>query len=222
MDVRWGVSQTGDPPSDPGPADDPGVTAVVEPLPTATIHAGHLSHVPVDEPPLARRIRTVDDAIGSAERALLFAAFIVLVITNLYRTGLSLFFHESSLKAIEVSRISAFAIGMFGAAYAAQSRRNFGLDLVSALMSSKVKAVTRVFTNIAAFVAAGLLFYGGRLIQEALTKEKQHYELIPISVVGWFIPICALLIMVHVACHLVIEVDYLRRGQTAPEPELVG
>jgi TRAP-type C4-dicarboxylate transport system permease small subunit len=233
------VSQTGDPPppsdSPPDalyppvaagteaalePAPGPGPGAVVAPLPTAVVHAGHL--VPVDEPSMARSIRRFDDALGSAERGLLFAAFAVLVLTNLYRTFLSIFMHESSLKAIEVSRISAFAIGIFGAAYAAQSRRNFGLDLVSALMSARVKAVTRVFTNLAALAAAGLLFYGGRLIQDALTKEKQHYEVVPLTVVGWFIPVCALLIGIHVLLHLVIEVEYLRRGRTAPEPELVG
>jgi TRAP-type C4-dicarboxylate transport system permease small subunit len=79
-----------------------------------------------------------------------------------------------------------------------------------------------VFTNLAALFAAGLLFFGGRLIQDALTKEKQHYEIIPLSVVGWFIPVCAALIMVHVLCHLIIEIEYLRRGRTAPEPEVVG
>lgn len=196
-----------------------------DPPATATepeAHAGHLHHVPADESKLSGAVRRFDDAIGAGERAFLFASFMILLLSGIYRTFLSLVWHESSLKLIEISRISAFAIGMFGAAYAAQSRRNFGLDLVSALMSTKFKAYTRVFTNMAAFIAAALLFYGGRLIQEALAKEKQHYEVIPVWVVGWFIPVCAALIMIHVLCHLIIEVDYLRRGKTAPEPEVVG
>jgi len=204
------VSESGAPPPEPVP-DDP---------PAATPHGE--DHVPDDAPPLAASIRRIDDTVGRAERVLLFAAFLISALTGLYTAVLAILFHKNSLAAVELTRVAAFAIGMFGAAYAAQNRRNFGLDLVSALMSTKVKAVTRVFTNLAAAFAAGLLFYGGRLVQAGLAKEKQHYELIPLSVVGWFIPVCAALILFHVLCHLVIEVDYLRHGRTAPEPEVVG
>lgn len=167
-------------------------------------------------------IRGVDDRVGQIERVLLFVAFIVLVLTGLFRTIVDLLWGSRPLWAIEVVRVSAYAIGMFGAAYATQSRRNFGLDLVSALMGHRTKAVVRVFTNLATLGAAALLFHGGRLVQDALTKEKQHFELVPIWLIGWFIPIAAVLIALHVALHLIIEVDFLRRGKTAPEPEPVG
>lgn len=175
-----------------------------------------------DEPPLARQVRKVDELVGAGERVLLAAAFATLVLISLYRTFADRFMHERPLWAIEVVRVSAFAIGMFGAAYATQSRRNFGLDLVSALFPTKAKAVIRVFTSLATLAAAALLFHGGRLIQHALTKEKQHYELIPTTAVGWLIPICALLMAFHVVLHVIIEVDYLRSGKTAPEPEVAG
>jgi TRAP-type C4-dicarboxylate transport system permease small subunit len=175
-----------------------------------------------DEPPLARSVRRIDEAVGAGERAGLFAAFSVLVLVSLYRTFIDMFAGERPLWAIEIVRLSAFSIGMLGAAYATQSRRNFGLDLVSALFPIKVKAMVRVFTNLAALFAGALLFHGGRLIQHALTKEKQHYEVIPTSAVGWLIPVCAVLIMFHVTLHIVIEIDYLRQGKTAPEPEVAG
>jgi TRAP-type C4-dicarboxylate transport system permease small subunit len=177
---------------------------------------------PPDDSPLSAKIRALDEGIGLSERTLLFAAFIILVLTGLYRTAVDMLWGDRPLWAIEIVRVAAFSIGMLGAAYAAQSRRNFGLDLVSAFMSHRTKAVARVFTNLAALCAAGLLFHGGRLIQEALTKEKQHFEVVPIWVIGGFIPVCAVLIMVHVLLHLIIEIDFLRRGKTAPEPELVG
>jgi TRAP-type C4-dicarboxylate transport system permease small subunit len=217
------VTDSGDSSTDPPSTaakdgDSPAkVAAPRDELPLAVAH-GHGA----DEPPLARAVRRVDDAVGHTERVLLFGAFAVLILTGLYRTFADKALHERPLWAVELMRLSAFAIGMLGAAYATQNRRNFGLDLVSALMSTRFKAITRVFTNLAAAVAAGLLFYGGRLIQEALAKEKQHYEIIPLTVVGWFIPVCALLIMFHVLCHMVIEIDYLRQGKTAPEPEVVG
>jgi TRAP-type C4-dicarboxylate transport system permease small subunit len=174
------------------------------------------------EPAMAHKLRVVDEMMGMVERVYLFAAFSLLVLLGLYRTFVDFAWGERPLWAIELVRLSAFSIGMWGAVYATQNRRNFGLDLVSALFPTKLKAVIRVFTNLATLAAAGLLFYGGRLIQEALTKEKQHYELIPITMVGWLIPICALLIGFHVLMHTVIEIDYLRSGKTAPEPEVVG
>ena len=185
-------------------------------------HGGPFWAPLVGEPALARWVRVVDESLGMAERVWLFVVFAILVVIGLYRTFVDFAFNERPLWAIEVVRLSAFSIGMFGAVYATQNRRNFGLDLVSALFPTKAKAVIRVFTNLATLAAAGLLFHAGRLIQVALTKEKQHYELIPLTAVGWLIPICSLLIAFHVTCHIVIEIDYLRSGKTAPEPEVVG
>lgn len=204
-----------------------------EPMPHTPEQIAHAEHghrhhggpfwAPLDgEPPAARWFRVIDEVVGMTERVWLFAAFSILVLTGLYRTFVDWVYGERPLWAIELVRLSAFSIGMFGAAYATQNRRNFGLDLVSALFPIKAKAVIRVFTNLATLAAAMLLFHGGRLIQHALTKEKQHYEMIPITAIGWLIPICSLLIAFHVVCHIVIEVDYLRSGKTAPEPEVVG
>ena len=137
-----------------------------------------------DEPPLARAVRRIDEAVGAGERAGLFGAFAVLVLVSLYRTFIDMFASERPLWAIEIVRLS--------------------------------------FTNLAALFAGALLFHGGRLIQHALTKEKQHYEVIPTTTVGWLIPVCAVLIMFHVTLHIVIEIDYLRQGKTAPEPEVAG
>jgi TRAP-type C4-dicarboxylate transport system permease small subunit len=182
----------------------------------------NVEHKPPEHSRLSEMVSRFDESLGQGERVLLAVVFAILVLVGLYRTLVEMAFNERPLWSVEVVRISAFAIGMFGAAYAAQSQRNFGLDLVSALFSAKVKAVVRVFTNLATLFAAGLLFYGGRLVQAALTKEKQHYEVIPTWVTGWFIPAAAALIALHVVCHLIIEIDFLRRGKTAPEPEMAG
>ncbi|HVV87376.1 MAG TPA: TRAP transporter small permease [Kofleriaceae bacterium] len=207
------VLRPGTEPAEPAapPADEPKSVAV---------QGGHGHEV--DAPPLARAITHVDDFVGRVERAVLFLAFAALVFTGLYRTIADLGFAKRPLWAIELSRVSAFSIGMIGAAYAAQSRRNFGLDLVSALMGTKVKAVVRVFTNLFTLIAAGLLLYAGQLIHHALTLEKQHYDLLPPTTIALLIPIAAGLIAFHVVCHVIIEVDYLRQGKTAPEPELAG
>jgi TRAP-type C4-dicarboxylate transport system permease small subunit len=175
-----------------------------------------------EDSPLSAALRRFDDNLGQVERTLLFAAFIILVLTGLYRTTVDMLWGARPLWTIEIVRFAAFSIGMLGATYAAQSSRNFGLDLVSALMSHRTKAIVRIFTNLATVGAAVLLFHGGRLVQHALTQEKQHFEVIPIWVIGWLIPACAVLIGIHVVLHLIVEIDFLRRGKTAPEPELVG
>ncbi|HUQ05896.1 MAG TPA: TRAP transporter small permease [Kofleriaceae bacterium] len=181
------------------------------------------SHGPEPEhSALSKAVTSFDEALGQGERVLLALVFATLVLVGLYRTVVEQVMNERPTWAIELVRISAFAIGMFGAAYASQSQRNFGLDLVSALFSSKVKAYVRVLTNLATLFAAGLLYYGGTLVQEALKKEKAHYELIPTWVTGWFIPSAAVLIAIHVICHLIVEIDFLRRGKIAPEPEVAG
>lgn len=171
---------------------------------------------------LSAIVTRFDDALGEGERVLLAAVFAILVLTGLYRTLAENVFNERPLWSIQLTRISAFAIGMFGAAYASQSQRNFGLDLVSALFSARVKAVVRVFTNLATLFAAGLLYYGGKLVQGVLAKEKPEEQLIPTSVIGWFIPAAAVLIGIHVVCHLIVEIDFLRRGKVAPAPEMAG
>jgi len=189
---------------------------------TGTPPSAHGGHPPAEHSALSGAVTRFDEALGQGERVLLTTIFAILVLTGVYRTFAEMVLKERPLWSIEVVRLSAFAIGMFGAAYASQSQRNFGLDLVSALFSKRVKAFVRVLTNLATLFAAGLLYYGGRLVQHALTKEKQHYELVPTWVTGWFIPAAAALIALHVVCHLIVEIDFLRRGKTAPEPEVAG
>jgi TRAP-type C4-dicarboxylate transport system permease small subunit len=176
----------------------------------------------VEHSPLSRAVTRFDEALGQGERVLLALVFAQLVLIGLYRTGMEQIFNKRPPWSIELVRLSAFSIGMFGAAFAAQSQRNFGLDLVSALFSAKVKAYVRVLTNLATLFAAGLLFYGGTLVREALKKEKAHYEIVPTWVTGYFIPAAATLIAIHVICHLIVEIDFLRRGKIAPEPEVAG
>lgn len=188
---------------------------------TLGVVSTHADHEP-EHSSLSRVISKFDESLGQGERTLLAIVFAILVLVGLYRTAAEMLFNDRPPWSIEIVRISAFAIGMFGAAYAAQSQRNFGLDLVSALFSAKVKAYVRVLTNLATLFASGLLYYGGTLVQDALKKEKAHYEVIPTWVTGWFIPAAAVLIGIHVICHLIIEIDFLRRGKLAPEPEVAG
>lgn len=171
------------------------------------------------EPGPARTVRIIDEAIGNVERVIIAAIFAFLVAVGLYRTFADIVWNERPLWAVEGIRLSVFAIAMLGAAFATHHKRNFNLDLVGKALAPRGRAVLRVILNLIAIGAALLLFYGGWLVKETISKEKD-YELIPKPVLGWFIPIAAALIIVHLLLHIIIELIYLASGKTAPEPEM--
>ena len=160
----------------------------------------------------------VDAALGEGERVVLMALFVTLVSFGVYRAVADMLWNERPLWAVEGIRVSVFALAMLGAAFATQHKRNFALDVMSRLFSTRGRAILRVVLNAATLTAAALLFYGGWLVKNVLSAEK-HYELVPKPIIGWFIPVAAALILIHCLLHLVIEVVYLASGKTAPEPD---
>jgi TRAP-type C4-dicarboxylate transport system permease small subunit len=175
---------------------------------------------PKDEPALARAIRRIDESIGEGERLIMTMTFAFLIAVGFYRTLADLAWNQRPLWAVEGIRVAVFAIAMMGAAFATHHKRNFNLDLLSKLFGPKGRAYLRVVLNLVAIAAATLLFYGGWLVKKIISVEKD-YELVPKWVIGWFIPIAASLIIVHLILHSVIELVYLSNGKIAPEPEMV-
>lgn len=165
-------------------------------------------------------MRRFDEALGEGERVVLAVLFVLLVFFGVYRTAVDILWNERPLWAVEGIRVSVFALAMLGAAFATHHRRNFALDLLSRALSVRGRALLRVVLSLVTVFAASLLFYGGWLVKEVISREKE-YDLVPKSVVGWFIPVAAALIIVHSLLHTLIEVAYLTRGKTAPEPEQV-
>lgn len=121
--------------------------------------------------------------------------------------------------AIELIKVSVFGIAMLGAAFATHLNRNFSLDLLSRYLSNRGRAILRIIINLSTILAAGLLYYGGELVRESLQKGHESHELIPMWVVGWFMPVAGVLILLHSINHTIIEVSYLAAGRVAPEPD---
>lgn len=161
----------------------------------------------------------IDEGIGLGERVLIVAIFAFLVSVGFYRTFADLMWNKRPLWAVEGIRVAVFAIAMLGAAFATHLKRNFSLDLVSKAFGPRGRAVLRVVLNLVAMLAAALLCYGGWLVNEKTLSHEKGYELVPKWIIGWFIPVAAALIIVHLVLHTVIELIYLARGETAPEPE---
>ena len=170
------------------------------------------------EPPLARVARQLDEGLGLVERVLLAVLFVALVAFGVYRTIADIAWNERPLWAVEGIRVSVFALAMVGAAFATHHKRNFALDLLSRVFAVRGRALLRVVLNLATIFAAALLFYGGWLVKEVISREKD-YELVPKWMIGWLIPIAAALIIVHCLLHIVVEVGFLAAGRTAPEAE---
>ena len=171
-----------------------------------------------DEPSAARGLRQVDEAIGAGERVTMTAIFAFLIAVGFYRTVSSLAWNQHPAWAIEGIRVAVFALAMMGAAFATHHKRNFSLDLLSKLFAPKGRAFLRVALNLVAIGGAALLFYGGWLVKKTISVEKE-YDLVPKWIIGWFIPIAAGLIIVHLVLHTLIELAYLGKGKIAPEPE---
>lgn len=211
---------------EPGPDDADDARAEPKPpdLPAATAVAGAEAVAPPSEeaadaePEAARTLRRIDETIGAGERLLMTAIFVFLVCVGAYRTMAGLLWNERPLWAVEGIRVSVFAIAMMGAAFATHHKRNFSLDLLSKAFQARGRAILRVALNLVALGAATLLVYGSWLVKKTISAEK-HYDLVPKWIIGWFIPIAASLIILHLTLHTAIEIIYLSRGKTAPEPE---
>lgn len=196
----------------------PPTPSAAPPGPLPEVHALH--HRGAHEPRAAYVVRVADEYMGQAERVSIATLFLALVLIGFYRTFVDLMWNERPLWAIEGIRVAVFAIAMLGAAFATHHRRNFSLDLLSRYLQPRGRAILRVVLLLATLLAAALLFYGGREVQETLSRETT-YELVPKWIIGWFIPLASVLIILHTVMHLVIELAYLAVGRTAPEPEQV-
>lgn len=178
------------------------------------------STIATDPPPrLAARVHWFDDSLGMGERVLISIMFATLVGVGAYRTFVDIMWNERPLWSIELIKVCVFAIAMLGAAFATHLNRNFSLDLVSHFMGRKGKAILRIVVNLTTIGAAALLYYGGEMVRESLKKAHESHEIVPMWVIGWFMPIAGILIMIHSINHTIIEIAYLADGRTAPEPD---
>jgi TRAP-type C4-dicarboxylate transport system permease small subunit len=170
-------------------------------------------------PPLARNVLRFDEALGQGERILIAFVFAGLVFVGFYRTMVDILFKERPLWSIELIKVFVFAIAMLGTAFATQLNRNFSLDLISRYLAPRGRAYLRILVNVTTAGAAFLLYYGGELVRESLKKAHESHEVVPMWVIGWFMPVAAVLVLIHSVNHTVIEISYLTAGRVAPEPE---
>lgn len=173
-----------------------------------------------DEPPIARAVRKFDNVIGLAEQIVLFGLLLFLVLVTFLWFVTESFMSRPLEDASYDVRYTVFLMAMVGGAFAAHHRRLLSMDVVSRVVAPRTRAWVRVVTStFGAFMAGFFLKYGLWIFSEA-QKEKSTSHWMPASAANAAMAIGAGLVMLHLVIQIVIDLDYLLRGKTPPEPEM--
>ncbi len=172
--------------------------------------------------PVAGKLRLVDRYAGIAEQVLLFATLGVVVFAGAAQAISTKVMGKSLLWSFDLVRGGTFAIAMVGAAFASHQARHLSMDVVSRFISPRKRQILRIALGMFTIFAAYLLFSSGLRLHERVAAEGGHRGLVPIETIALMIPIGSALIMFHTMLHLLIDADYLRRGQLPPEKVMTG
>jgi TRAP-type C4-dicarboxylate transport system permease small subunit len=201
------VPPSDDPPAAPPAPSDP------EPAPAAAAADPH-----ADDGPVAGRLRRIDDRIGLVEQVVVVALLAVVVVTSISGELVGLIRGKGwGDDGTTIIKYSVFGIAMIAGAYATHQRRLLSLDLVSRFLKPRARAILRIALAVFAVFIAVVTIWGGWKIYESVREEA--HGLIPIRFPALFIPLGFVLVGTHLLIQIAIEIDYLRRGKTAPEPE---
>lgn len=172
--------------------------------------------------PVAARIRQVDRYAGLVENAALFAILVAVILAGATQAIATKVFDKSLLWTFDIVRGGTFAIALGGAAFASHQARHLSMDIVSRFISPRKRQLLRVVLGLFTIFAAFLLFQSGLRLYERVGAEGGHSGVIPIDLIALMIPVGAGLIILHTLLHLLIDVDYLRRGKLPPEKAPTG
>ena len=113
---------------------------------------------------------------------------------------------------------SIFAIAMLGGAFASHQMKHLSMDLLSRRFSPRNRLFLRITLSLFVIFVLVLLIKSGFANIE---NEKQFAQggdyLISRVKVAWLIPIGAMLMILHAVLHIIIDVDYIKRGVVPPE-----
>jgi TRAP-type C4-dicarboxylate transport system permease small subunit len=112
-----------------------------------------------------------------------------------------------------------FFIGLVGAALATQSDRLFNIDMFTRALGVRGKLVVRILS--AAFtIYVCWQFFNGSLTLRKIALMDERGEILDPSWGVLSLPIAMVLMSVHLALHIIIDVYYLGTGKRPPEFEI--
>lgn len=173
---------------------------------------------PADEPPLAARVRRVDEGIGRAEIGVVIIAVCMLIGVAVYQVILDKLFDERPTWPYEVVRFSVFFVAITGASLAAQRKGMFNMDLVTRKFSPRGRSYLRIATAVLVAVLLALVINTALTLRANTFSTKESHEVIS-NADGYLALIAGCgLIAIHFVLHAVIEVIYLVNGKIPPDP----
>jgi TRAP-type C4-dicarboxylate transport system permease small subunit len=176
-------------------------------------------HAPMtypDDGPVAQLLRRVDKVLGTAEQALLFAVLFIVVLAACGHAIKEKITDQGIWWSYDVVRGGTFVLAMIGAAFATHQSRHLAMDLISRRLPPRARLVLQALLEVFTIAICAVLARSGWHQVAAAGKENGRH-LIEAADVAMFLPVGAVLIIVHAALHLIIDVDYLRRGKLLPE-----
>lgn len=160
--------------------------------------------------------RRADKVLGTGEQAVLFVLLGAVVLTA---ASAALSDRVLGIRLgrwwFDIVRGGTFSVAMIGAVFASHQQRHLSMDLVSRRLPPRGRLVLRVILALFTVFVAALLVRSG-LHQLTTVGEEGGEHLVSTRSIVMFLPIGAVLIIVHTILHMVIDVDYLARGKTPP------
>jgi TRAP-type C4-dicarboxylate transport system permease small subunit len=177
-----------------------------------------------EEPPIAHWVRFGDSIVGLAEQLVLFCLLMFVVFVTV-TSFLSDHIRDRPLEGAHNDiRYACFLLAMIGGAYAAHHRRLLSMDFVSHFLPGKIRIWTRILnTAFGAFIAGIFVKFGYYIYSSQLDEQRTrgaHEHWLPESWASSAILIGASLLVMHLVLQIVIDLDYLLRGKTPPEPTM--
>ena len=172
-----------------------------------------------DDSGLVRGIRKLDRVVGFIEHLILFGLLLLILFAGLASIIKNKLVDGRPIEGIdELTRYAVFGIAMVGGAYATHLQRLLAMDLVTKMISVKLRALLRTVMALFAASMAGLMFWGGLRVHTLKAADNATGVLTPAHI-SLFIALGAGLIAFHLLMQALIDLDYIFRGKTAPEPE---
>lgn len=177
-----------------------------------------VSRLIAPEPDSVQMIRKVDSSIGVLEHIVVAGFLAMLVGVAVFQVVASKFFGYRQAWSSELIQYSVFLIAMSGAALAAQTDQMISMDFVTRMVKPRSRLILRIVTRVFTIAMCGFLMYGGLWAREHGYRDAGE-TVINIRTVILALPLGAGLMAFHQLMHGLIDVIYLVRGETPPEPE---
>lgn len=174
----------------------------------------------VEDPPIARVVRRADNLLGRIEQVALIVLGLFLIVVCLLWFFTENFAEQPLLHASADVRYTVYLMAMIGGAYAAHHRRLLSMDLFNRIVTGKTRAWLRIATTAFALLITAIFFWYSLDLFLDTRKEATIEHWMPASAAKGAMMIGAALIGWHLVAQLVIDLDYLVRGRTPPEPEM--